>query len=176
MSDSLVVASSDDDYRAFAALYVEYQRWLELRYAGVPGLIDTIVAEQRMPEELASLPEAYGPPNGKTVLAWHDGTATGCVSYRRLSDDVCEMKRLFVPERLQGRGTGRQLCERLMAEAQQDGFSVMVLDTGRLQDEATALYTSLGFEECGPYHQYPPEVMPHIRFMEATLTPPSSAS
>lgn len=176
MSDLLVVAATDDDYRAYAALYVEYQRWLETRYAGVPGLIESIAAQQGMAEELASLREVYGPPHGKTVLAWRDGTAAGCVSFRRLTDAVCEMKRLFVPERFQGGGTGRRLCERLLAEATADGFSLMRLDTGTRQGEATALYTSLGFRDCAAYHDYPPAVMAHIRFLEATLPPPSSTT
>lgn len=169
MSDTIVVARTPSDYGAFAALIREYWDWLVARYAEHPGLIDQIGSHQGLEDELSAVPSKYGPPEGKTLLAVRDGQVSGGVAYRDLHDGSCEMKRLFVPDRFQGRGTGRWLCEALVAAAAIDGFSLMRLDTGYLNAEATRMYESMGFRPCPPYHDYPPELVPHLRFMERPL-------
>ena len=58
---------------------------------------------------------------------------------------MCEMKRLFVTERSRGNGTGKRLCEALIAQARKDGFHLMSSSTGILFHEAMKLYRSLGF-------------------------------
>jgi GNAT superfamily N-acetyltransferase len=167
--DSIVVASSASDYGAFAALIREYWDWLVARYAGHPGLIDQIGSHQGLQDELNAVPSRYGPPEGKTLLAVRDGQICGGVAYRNLHDRSCEMKRLFVPDRFQGHGTGRLLCEALVATASTDGFELMRLDTGYLNAEAMHMYESMGFRPCPPYRDYPGELVPHLRFMEKPL-------
>jgi len=175
MSEQVLVATTPEDYDAFATLYREYQEWLHERYTTVPGLIDGVGSHQAMDEEIKALPQTYGPPAGKTLLALRHGAVVGCVSYRDLHDGTCEMKRLFVPERFQGKGTGRRLCRRLVDDATADGFTLMRLDTGSLQHEAMSMYESMGFRRCPPYHHYPDELMAHLRFMELPLHLPPGA-
>jgi ribosomal protein S18 acetylase RimI-like enzyme len=79
------------------------------------------------------------------------------------------MKRLFVPIGFQGQGTGRLLCHALLDTAADDGYRVMRLDTGFQNSEALAMYKSLGFHECPAYHDYPPDLMAHLRFLEKPL-------
>jgi hypothetical protein len=45
----------------------------------------------------------------------------------------------------------------------------MRLDTGYLNAEATRMYESMGFAPCAPYHEYPADLQPHLRFMEKRL-------
>jgi GNAT superfamily N-acetyltransferase len=169
MSDSIVVASTASEYGSFAALIREYWAWLVARYADHPGLIDMVGSHQGLEEELNAVSSVYGPPEGKTLLAMRDGEIRGGIAYRDLHDGSCEMKRLFVPDRFQGHGTGRLLCESLVTTASTDGFGLMRLDTGYLNAEATRMYESLGFRPCAPHHDYPPELVPHLRFMERPL-------
>jgi putative acetyltransferase len=84
------------------------------------------------------------------------------------------MKRLFVPERFQGHGTGRRLCIALMNSAQARGYRLMRLDTGHLFTGAIALYQSLGFRDCAPHHPYPQEFLPFMVFMERPLQAPGA--
>ena len=108
---------------AFAALISEYWEWLRTRYADHPGLMDGVGAHQGLQNELAAVATVYGPPAGKTLLALRSGVVCGGVAYKNLHDGSCEMKRMFVPERFQGRGTGRLLCESLIKTASDDGFA-----------------------------------------------------
>ncbi len=167
--ESIVVATTDDDYAAFRGLIGDYWDWLQERYVDIPGFVDAVGGHQALDAELDSLREMYGPPGGRTLLAVRDGHVIGGVAYRDLHDGSCEMKRLFVPDRYQGHGTGRALCRAVIAAATADGYALMRLDTGNQNAEALTMYESLGFRACPPYHDYPAEVMPHLRFMERRL-------
>lgn len=169
MSDSIAVASKAGDYGTFADLIREYWTWLLSRYSDDPGLIDKVGAHQGLDAELNAIPQLYGPPEGKTFLATRDGLVTGGVAYKNLHDGSCEMKRLFVPARFQGHGTGRKLCEFLVATAAADGYRLLRLDTGYLNSEAMLMYESMGFTFCAPHQEYPPELLPQLRFMEKPL-------
>ena len=102
-------------------------------------------------------------------LARRDGAVVGCGAYRRRSDEFCEMKRLFVPDRFRGLGLGRKLCDALIASAREEGFKLMRLDTAGPMSEAVALYEAIGFRRCAPYNEYPEHLMPHMVFMELAL-------
>jgi GNAT superfamily N-acetyltransferase len=163
-------ATSAQDYEAVSRLIVEYVGWLRARYSGEAAIITDVLDQQALSDELEQLGERYGPPRGRAFLAEHDHEVRGCVAYRRLDDGACEMKRLFVPQRFQGSGIGRALCEALFAAAVRDGYGVMKLDTGAIMAEAIGLYRSLGFRDCPPYADYPARFLPHLRFMERSLT------
>jgi len=169
VAEQIAQATTDDGYAAFGILVREYWQWLHARYADLPGFIDAVGGHQALDAELSSLRETYGPPAGKTLLAVREGEVSGGIAYRDLGDGACEMKRLFVPDQFQGRGTGRRLCQALVDAAAADGYRLMRLDTGYQNTEAITMYESLGFRECPPYHQYPAELMTHLRFMERRL-------
>jgi putative acetyltransferase len=172
VTDSIMVATTADDYQAFAELIREYWEWLIARYVEHPGLFEKIGSHQGLEDELRAVDKIYGPPAGKALLAVRDGEICGAIGYRDLHDGSCEMKRLFVPSRFQGQGTGRLLCESLIAAATAEGFRLMRLDTGYLNGEAMQMYGSLGFVPCPPYREYPLSLLPHLRFMERPLISP----
>jgi GNAT superfamily N-acetyltransferase len=163
------LASSPHDYQAFATLIDEYVRWIRTRYGEDERFVTEVLDQQSLAGELANLPTIYGPPNGRAYLAGDDDEARGCGAWRRLDDATCEMKRVFVPERFQGAGLGRALCESVLDAARAAGFASMKLDTLHLMREAVALYKSFGFLECAPYHVYPDHLMPYFVFMELRL-------
>jgi len=170
--EAIVTATSPGDYRAFGDVVREYVEFVRSRYADEVDFVDSVFTHQSLDEELQVLATAYGPPRGQTLLAVRDGRVSGAVAYRSLPDGTCEMKRLFVPDRFRGRGTGRALCQALIDSARHAGFSLMRLDTGDRLTEAIAMYQSLGFRSCQPHHEYPPELMRFMVFMEKPLTNP----
>jgi len=122
---------------------------------------------QNFDQELASLPGKYAMPNGRLLLAFVDGVPAGCGALRALDRQACEMKRLYVRPEHKGRGIGRQLAERLIAEAKRIGYTHMRLDTIPAQMmEANHLYLSLGFQEIPPYYQ---STQPGTRYLELAL-------
>lgn len=75
----------------------------------------------------------------------------GCAGVRALDARTCELKTLFVFERLQGRGWGRRLTERAVAFARERGYDAVRLDTISTSANAIALYRRLGFRDIDRY-------------------------
>lgn len=163
------LATSEADYAAFGVLVREYVEWCRARFAQDSWLIDEALSHQALGRELETLETRYGPPSGRAFLARRNGDVVGCGAYRRRSDEFCEMKRLFVPDRFRGLGLGRKLSAALITSAKEDGFKLMRLDTAGPMSEAVALYEAIGFKRCAPYNEYPERLMPHMVFMELAL-------
>jgi len=169
MPDVISPATTARDYEDFGQLIRDYWDWLRMRYADAPGLMDSIGSHQGLDAELSTLATTYGPPRGRALLARRGDEVSGGVGMRDMGDGICEMKRLFVPDRFQGSGLGRQLCEALFAQAAADGYHLMRLDTGRQNTEAIAMYESMDFRRRSPYRDYPAELLEFLLFMEKPL-------
>ncbi len=148
-------AQTDKDYEIAKKLLVEYADSLgfHLRF-------------QNFEEELAHLPGDYAEPAGCLLLAVYKEQSVGCVGLRKLSDGVCEMKRLYVNPQFRGLGIGRTLIETVIEKARKIGYNYMRLDTVPSMEVASALYISVGFEKSGAYRYNPIE---DAVFMELKL-------
>jgi putative acetyltransferase len=111
---------------------------------------------QNFDKELAALPGDYAPPDGRLLLVEHDAQLAACVALHKLEPAICEMKRLYLRPRFRGKGLGRALAERIIAEARQIGYARMRLDTVEpIMKDAVAMYRKLGFNEIPPYRPNP---------------------
>lgn len=119
--------------------------------------LDVDLAYQGIDEELGGLRERYAAPNGCLLLAEVDREPAGCVAVRRLGDDLCELKRLFVRPAHRGFGLGRLLTLAAVEEARRLGYARMRLDSLPSMATAAELYRSLGFREIAPYYASPVE-------------------
>jgi putative acetyltransferase len=118
-------------------------------------------------QELAGLPGAYAPPDGRLFLAQWENKPAGCVALRKLESGICEMKRLYLSPKFRGKGVGKILAEFIIHEARNIGYQKMRLDTIQSNmQEAMALYRQLGFNEIAPYRVNP---LPGVIFMELVL-------
>lgn len=153
----IIQAETPEQIEETRRLFREYEKWLDID-----------LCFQSFAEELANLPGKYAAPSGRLFLIYVEGKVAGCIALRRINDDICEMKRLFVRENFRGSGAGRILIEHLIKEAGKIGYRKMRLDT--LPDKmpkAVELYQFYGFREIAPYYENPHKT---TLFMEKDLT------
>jgi GNAT superfamily N-acetyltransferase len=110
---------------------------------------------QNFETELRNLPGDYAPPRGRLLLAMDGDMAAGCIAMRPLTDEICEMKRLYVRPHYRATGLGRQLAERIITEARSAGYRWIYLDTLPIMERAQRLYEQLGFSDIAPYTHNP---------------------
>jgi putative acetyltransferase len=153
------VASASSVVKGFSFAQVEspiqiaQARELFLEYAQSLGFS---LCFQNFDQELAGLPGDYAPPDGRLLLAEHDGQLAGCVALHKLAPEICEMKRLYLRPQFRGKSLGRALADRILAEARQIGYRRMRLDTVEpVMKDAVAMYHKLGFKEIAPYRANP---------------------
>lgn len=142
---------------------IEEVRQLFLEYA---QSLKIDLSFQNFEEELKSLPGKYRPPDGLLILALVDGKAAGCVALHKISETICEMKRLYVRNQYRGLGIGRRLINMVIEHASKMDYQFIRLDTLPTMKKAQSLYTSLGFYDIAPYVYNPVE---KARYMELKL-------
>jgi len=138
-------------------------------YGDMPWFVEEVFGYQSLDDELESLSSRYGQPVGRALIAMKNDSALAGGAYRRLSETICELKRVYVTDEARGCGLGRKLSETLISTAKADGYTTMQLDTGDRLNEAIAMYESLGFNRIAPYQAYPERLMPYLVFMEKAL-------
>lgn len=106
--------------------------------------------------EFAKLPSKYVAPDGCVLLADHGCAVDGCIAFRKVSHEICEMKRLYVRPQARGRDLGRDLVDRLIMEARSVGYREMRLDVMGQYLSARKLYEAFGFAAAEPI-SYNPE-------------------
>jgi len=152
----LVQAETGEQVQTARDLFREYQQWLGIS-----------LCFQNFDDEVANLPGDYQMPSGRLLLAITDGKTAGCIALRKLTEDTCEMKRLYLRTEFRGQGLGRLMVERIIAEAREIGYARMRLDTlAGWMDKAIKLYEQFGFRDIGPYYDNP---VRDARFMELIL-------
>lgn len=140
--------------QAVSKVEIERARFLFTEYN---ESLDFDLNFQGFDNELAALPGEYAPPDGRLLLAFVGGAASGCVGLRKLEDGICEMKRLYVRSEFRGMGVGKALAETVIREACKIGYEKMRLDTVPSMEKARSLYESLGFRKIPPYRYNPIE-------------------
>jgi len=134
-------------------------RELILEYATALG-VD--LSFQHLDDELSSLETFYD----AILVDREDDAIAGCVALRRIDDDVCEMKRLYIRPHFRGRGIAPRLVQAIVDDARTRGFTRMRLDTLPSMQDAMRLYESFGFVDIPPYRYNPIE---GSRYMELIL-------
>lgn len=87
-------------------------------------------------------------------VAYEDDKPAGCAAFKRYSEGVAEVKRVFVRPEYRGKGIARFLMTELTATAKRQGYNALILETGRPLEAAIRLYESIGFEVIENYGQY----------------------
>lgn len=105
--------------------------------------------------EIKHLEVKYGMPDGRLYVVYCDGKLAGCIGLRKIDDQNCEMKRLYVRPQFRGKKIGNLLIEKIIADAKAIGYSYMLLDTLPFLQSAIHMYKKCGFYEIESYNDSP---------------------
>ena len=156
MEFQICIAKESVDIEAVQILWKEY--WASL------GLAPEF---QRFTDELQALPGLYSEPGGLLMIARAGEKPAGTIALRRLSEQSCEAKRLYVRRAFRGQGLGRALLNRLITGARSIGYATMYGDSLPSMADAQALYRSCGFKQVEAYSTTP---TPGAIYFELLLT------
>jgi GNAT superfamily N-acetyltransferase len=115
---------------------------IEELYADRPGSIHSVGASV----------DEMSPPDGAFVLVVVDREQVGCGGLKRLDEETCEIKRMYLRPEARGKGLSRGLLETLEARAVELGYSRARLDSGDRQPAAIRLYEGAGYERIPDYN------------------------
>ena len=116
--------------------------------------------------ELKKLPGDYSPPEGCLLIAYFKDKPAGCVAFKKIGEEICEMKRLYVKNEFRGENIGERLVFELLNKARYHRYRLMRLDTHPWMNAAQNLYQKFGFKEVERYNKNPTK---GIRFFELKL-------
>ena len=88
------------------------------------------------------------------VIACEDDEPVGCGAFKKHSEGIAEIKRMFVWLENRGQGIAGKILGELETWARELDFEECVLETGFKQPEAIALYKRSGYEVIPNYGQY----------------------
>lgn len=91
----------------------------------------------------------------KNVIVVYVGDIpAGCGAVKKYSDDTMEVKRMFTLPQYRSRGIASLVLAELERWAMELGYSKCILETGKRQPEAIALYKKSGYKIIPNYDQY----------------------
>ncbi len=117
-------------------------------------------------KDLDALQSAYFDNNGIFYVLVDNNKIVGAGAIRWLTDELCELKRMWFLKEYRGRGLGLAMANKLLEFAKAQGYKKIRLDVYQpeMQTRAVAFYTKLGFYEIEPYNNSPAKL-----FMEKAL-------
>lgn len=90
----------------------------------------------------------------EVVVAYADDGAVGCGAIKPYSEEIAEVKRMFVSSEDRGKGIAGKVLAELESWAKELNFEECILETGLKQPEAIGLYKKSGYEIIPNYGQY----------------------
>ena len=88
------------------------------------------------------------------VVAYQDAEPVGCGAFKEFEAGAVEIKRMYVQPAHRQRGVAQAVLGELEQWAHELGYATGVLETGRRQPEAIALYQRCGYAPTPNYGQY----------------------
>jgi GNAT superfamily N-acetyltransferase len=150
---------TDEDFASAAELAAELAAW-------------DIAETEKLGISAGEVAQFYYPPGAAsvmTLIASADGGPAGCIGYREMSPQTCELKRLYVRPAFRGTGLGAMMISSLAEKAAAAGYSNMCLETTRFMQGAMRLYEEAGFVPCEAYYAIPETFRDISIFMKKDL-------
>lgn len=140
-----------------------FSEYMDMLLEGDPSFAEYLQI-QNYDEELRNLSHKYGLPDGRLYLAYWDGELAGSIALRKIDDERCELKRLYIKPAFRRRGIAKALVLRLIDDAREIGYRHMLLDTLPFLQTAIGMYQNLGFYEIDRYNDSPMDTSIYMKF------------
>ena len=149
-------ASSATDYNNGVVLFKEYASELT-----------NSLEFQNFHYELKNIKSEYSRPEGSLIIAYDcNNKPIGCSGIRKIDQETCELKRMYIKKSARGDGLGKRLLLESIRLGRSLNYKRMRLDTWPTMHRAIKLYQSVGFYEIAPYRYNPIE---GTKYMELNL-------
>ncbi len=141
---------SRDDFDSVHELLIEYLAWTSEQ---ARNLYNAEIDVNKMLDHSISEHDLCLPPTGRLLIAKENGQADGIVYLKKIRDDICEIKRMYVRPAFRGKKIGQKLLNHLIQDARDIGYTKIRLDSGRFMEKAHMLYRSAGFKDIEYYSE-----------------------
>lgn len=119
----------------------------------VTRLVATVLSEFGLridPEEtdadLSDIEKSYLEAGGAfELIEDEEGNLLGTVGLYPLDKECCELRKMYFVQSARGRGLGKYILERAIAQARSLGFGKIILETASVLEAANHLYVKYGF-------------------------------
>ncbi|MBD2021609.1 GNAT family N-acetyltransferase [Leptolyngbya sp. FACHB-36] len=127
---------------------------------------EALIRQYDSMSDIDNVQEYYFNNKGTFLVLMDSDRVVGSGAVRRLSNQICELKRMWFLPAYRGQGLGLKMAEMLLDFARTADYQTIRLDTADAQKQAAAirLYKKLGFYSIERYNDGPCTV-----FMEKLL-------
>lgn len=150
-----ITPNTTDQFNDAISLFQEYANSLNIS-----------LAFQNFDEELNIINSMYGSPTGCLLLVYDNELPIACAAYRKIGEDICELKRMYIKPDYRRNGVGQEIMNILCTRAKLNGYKLMRLDTLDTMTPAIKLYSNNGFYTINAYYHNPNE---GVVYMEKAL-------
>lgn len=96
--------------------------------------------------DVSDIEKYYLNNSGWFEVVLDDNKIIGSVGVYHISDDECELRKMYLLEDYQGKGIGKKLMDDALKMGRKLGYKVMTLQTNSLLNKAIPLYEKSGFK------------------------------
>ena len=114
--------------------------------------IQEVIGDHEL-DDMDNYRERYAPENrGLFLVVLDDGKVIGTGAVRKKTDEVAELKRIWLLEEYHGRQIGYRVVNMLLDFARAQGYQSVYLESTQRQKRALAFYRRMGFQDVpGPH-------------------------
>lgn len=139
MKDIIIIKRTNSDNKAFQELVKALDLDLKIR----DGEKHLILAELNKTDKLKYV-----------IVAYNQETVVGCGALKKYSENIMEIKRMFVQSNKRGQGIASTILTELEIWCQELNFIKCILETGRNQPEAIRLYVKNNYKIIPNFGKY----------------------
>lgn len=88
------------------------------------------------------------------IVAYNENKPVGCGAIKAYSPTTMEVKRMYTMPECRGKGIAKVVLKELENWAKEMKYGKCILETGKKQPEAIALYFKSGYQQIPNYGQY----------------------